>query len=185
MHIQHTGFVPDILQAYPSFCNRVAILKSVRWAWPRLKTEIYEFNSMWVFDVASSSTSFMHWSVHLFDVPQLHSRLCTCTNVPSYMYMIGSSMCNHTVCFCFVLFYFILIWWLCVYVIFILAILAILSNKRKIKYLDSLLLCTKIVRMSTNEIEFIKLNMHGWMHINQIQRWLNLNIDFSFKRFCW
>lgn len=77
----------------------------------------------------------------------------------------------------FVLFYFILIWWLCVYFIFI---LAILSNKRKIKYLDSLLLCTKIVRMSTNEIEFIKLNMHGWMHINQIQRWLNLNIDFSF-----
>lgn len=115
-YIQHTGFVPDILQANPSFCNRVAILKSVRWAWPRLKTEIYEFNSIWVFDVASSSTSFMHWSVHLFDVPQLHSRLCiVCTMYILYMYVYDW---NHTVCFCFVSFYFILIWWLCVCVYF-------------------------------------------------------------------
>lgn len=95
---------------------------------------------------------------YILDYVHVQMYIRICTNVHTYMYMIGSSMCNHTVCFRFVLFYFILIWWLCVYFIFI---LAILSNKRKIKYLDSLLLCTKIVRMSTNEIEFIKLNMHG------------------------
>lgn len=108
---------------------------------------------------------------------------CTYLMCHSYILDYVCTTCMYLVRLCviilsvFVLFYFIIIWWLCVYSIYM---LAILSNKRKIKYLDSLLLCTKIVRISTNEIEFIKLNMHGWMHINQIQRWLNLNIDFSF-----